>query len=563
MRTKKILEPGKVVNCICELEKCPRCDSDLILCDYVNGKKTVLTLSDIISLSYRGKLCPNPHCDSHNIPLRSSQWSQIAPLHGTYGYDVIAFCGWQRQNHTRTFKEIHQNISGIIPISESQVRYLYNEAYLPLLACNERKHMNKLTAISRQSGLIISLDGLAPEGGEPQLWVIRELLTGLTLRSGWLSEQSQVAFENFLQPVSECKLKITDIMSDKQRGLVPAIKTIFPDARHSLCQVHYLKNAAEPVSSADESMKVVLRKAVRKEVGDLIKPEHVEKPGVMTVTGLIPSPLNDKEQPDDSSSQAQSDKVIQEEITDALLRRVRYLLTLKGRPPFCLAGIEMFELLTKISELLKTLIEHIPDERQVRLQGGLSKALSSVTESYDDLREVADWLEHISEILAPTEKRPRTGDEVREELFSYLDEIKVKSLENAVLANFTDRIYKTTSNYASGLFHTYDVAELPRTNNERESEFRSLNSRLLRTTGQKGASRRIIQRAGAWELCIRPNSLSELSEELSQLDRSEFVKERERVRKHRKRFCLHTRSIKCSGKKLKQLKDQWLKLKAA
>jgi hypothetical protein len=36
--------------------------------------------------------------------------------------------------------------------------------------------------------LIIALDGLAPEGGEPQLWFIRELTSGLTLRSGWLSQ---------------------------------------------------------------------------------------------------------------------------------------------------------------------------------------------------------------------------------------------------------------------------------------------------------------------------------------------------------------------------------------
>ena len=48
--------------------------------------------------------------------------------------------------------------------------------------------------------MILSLDGLAPEGGEPQLWVVRELQTGLTVRSGWLNEQGQHAFENFLRP---------------------------------------------------------------------------------------------------------------------------------------------------------------------------------------------------------------------------------------------------------------------------------------------------------------------------------------------------------------------------
>jgi uncharacterized protein len=52
--------------------------------------------------------------------------------------------------------------------------------------------------------------------------------------------------------------------------------------------------------------------------------------------------------------------------------------------------------------------------------------------------------------------------------------------------------------------HCYDIPGLPRTNNDRESEFRDLNRRLLSTTGQNGLVKRIIQREGAWELIPRP-----------------------------------------------------------
>jgi hypothetical protein len=37
-------------------------------------------------------------------------------------------------------------------------------------------------------------------------------------------------------------------------------------------------------------------------------------------------------------------------------------------------------------------------------------------------------------------------------------------------------------------------------NNDRESEFRDLNRRMLSTTGQKGLTRRRLPREGAWEL---------------------------------------------------------------
>ncbi|MCP4460300.1 MAG: hypothetical protein GY816_20090 [Cytophagales bacterium] len=163
--------------------------------------------------------------------------------------------------------------------------------------------MDQLKDKSQESGLILSLDGLAPESGEPQLWVIRELQTNLTIRSGWLSEQGQSAFENFLQPIADLNLEVSAILSDKQRGLVPAIQTIFPNSRHAFCQSHYLKNIAEPVANADEAMKVELRKTVRREIGDLIRPEYVEQPGVMTVTGLVPSTDNTEHLSKDDTEQ--------------------------------------------------------------------------------------------------------------------------------------------------------------------------------------------------------------------------------------------------------------------
>jgi len=275
--------------CFCELEHCPVCNGLLSNCNYRSGKKTVQKLSGVYDVVYQPKCCFNPDCEGFNQSLRSAEWLQIAPVGGTYGYDVIALIGWQKQEFHRTFKELHEDVRKQVEISESQVRYLYTHQYLPLLACNERTYFNQLYEASEKTGLYLSLDGLAPEGGEPQLWVVRELLTGLTLLSGWMSMQDQRAFENFLNPIAQSGLSVSAVLSDKQRGLLPAIKTVFPSARHALCQSHYLKNIAEPIARADEEMKVQLRKSVRSSIGPMIRSEHVEQPGVLTVTGLFPS----------------------------------------------------------------------------------------------------------------------------------------------------------------------------------------------------------------------------------------------------------------------------------
>ncbi len=125
MKTSKDLNPTKTLHCVSELEHCPVCGALLFLCGHVNGRKMVQTLQDVIKLSYQSKKCPTRNCHYHFNPVRSSEWLQIAPINGTYGYDVIASIGWERQNYKQTFGRILGNLSDKIQISDSQIRYIY------------------------------------------------------------------------------------------------------------------------------------------------------------------------------------------------------------------------------------------------------------------------------------------------------------------------------------------------------------------------------------------------------------------------------------------------------
>ena len=198
----------------------------------------------------------------------------MAPPGLTYGYDVLVHIGWLRQEQHATCAEIKEQLSAQVQISESHVCHLYQYTYLPLLACQERQSWDRLVQSAQQhGGLIIALDGLAPEGGEPQLWFIRELLTGLTLRSGWLSQQDQQTFEAFLAPLSQLDFPVLAVLSDEEQGLVPALASVLPQSRHQFCQAHYSRNLAQPLAEADSTFNVQLRKAVGEEVGELIPQE--------------------------------------------------------------------------------------------------------------------------------------------------------------------------------------------------------------------------------------------------------------------------------------------------
>lgn len=260
--------------------------------------------------------------------------------------------------------------------------------------------------------------------------------------------------------------------------------------------------------------------------------------------------------------EASPDPVAQEQdaILQDLSRRIRYLLTLKGRPPFRLAGIEMFERLSEVKDCLERLIAIHSHPQLVLLLQGLCASLQRVQTHYMLLRQAADWLAQIADILDPAGKPPCSAAQVQETLFAYLQQIETISNQQPGLQLFFKTIRKTTLSYAPGLFHCYDIPGLPRTNNDRESDFRNLNQRQLRSTGQKGLTRRLIQRSGACELLHRPATLLDTILAFNHIAPKDFHEERQRLRQHRNRFRLHARSAKQSCLQLAKLELRWANL---
>jgi hypothetical protein len=151
---------------------------------------------------------------------------------------------------------------------------------------------------------------------------------------------------------------------------------------------------------------------------------------------------------------------------------------------------------------------------------------------------------------------------VQAEWQAYLDQIVEESQATPLLLECGAKIVKVSRSYAPGLFHTYDVRGLPRTNNDRESEFRDVTRRLLSTTGQVGAAKRLLLREGAWKLIPGPASLSETIAAIAQVDAHDLQQEQQRVQAHRQRFRLNTRSPQQSQRQLKQLVKRWKALPA-
>src|SRR2546426_913527 len=80
---------------------------------------------------------------------------------------------------------------------------------------------------------------------------------------------------------------------------------------------------------------------------------------------------------------------------------------------------------------------------------------------------------------------------------SYLAWIKTIQEQKAslgALSTAIDHFVEITQNFASGLFHCYDVADLPRTNNDLEHCFGVARAHERRATGRRGAIPGVVVR---------------------------------------------------------------------
>ena len=86
------------------------------------------------------------------------------------------------------------------------------------------------------------------------------------------------------------------------------------------------------------------------------------------------------------------------------------------------------------------------------------------------------------------------GPAVRARFEALLAEVRTGRAAAGYLAPAADHFLKVTASYASGLFHCYAVAGLPRTDNDLEHVFGSARLHERRTTGRKVASPALVLR---------------------------------------------------------------------
>lgn len=143
----------------------------------------------------------------------------------------------------------------------------------------------------------------------------------------------------------------------------------------------------------------------------------------------------------------------------------------------------------------------------------LTRGLTATAAAWPAIRLAYGWVHQAAHLLGQAEAR---GVELRRRDYrALLAEMSRRRAEVDDLAPAIAHFLKVTQSYWPGLFHCYEVPDLPRTNNDLEHFFGSARYQERRTTGRKFAApstvvRGAVRLVAAVATRLKPFSAAEL-----------------------------------------------------
>jgi hypothetical protein len=197
-------------------------------------------------------------------PEEEGRW---ALPHGEFGLEVIALIGrWRYREHGSVPQMHRMLLERGVSITERSVTNLM-QRYEELVALRMQDRERLSVQLQKQGRVLLAIDGLQPDEGHEVLWVVRDCLSGNLLLARPLLSSTHKDLTTLLSEVKggleQMNMPIKGIISDGQSTIGSAVAEVFPAVPHQLCQFHYLRDALEPLTSADQQARRQLKKYIR------------------------------------------------------------------------------------------------------------------------------------------------------------------------------------------------------------------------------------------------------------------------------------------------------------
>lgn len=561
--------------CQPELKHCPYCGEHLKSTRTLYVNKHVQTLEGPVNVRAYGYYCPNAGCPHPEVRYRAVKEVLRTSLpHGTYGLDVIAFIGWQRDRAYRQFVEIQEllNEEGVA-ISERHVGRLYRQ-YLALLAgMNEELAAQLKETEQSYGGVIWGLDGLQPDQDGTQLYVLYEVLSGTPVGAAWLDKRDAEHLQGWLEPYGALGLHVLATLSDGEDAEVAAMQAVWSEAPHQICQMHALGNMAAPIRAADERLKKVLADHLgplppvpgdadtaqagpaARTLDVVITPtdgeggSEADTAPTETASDVSETERSGEGEPDPpagDASRAEGVPAVRMRELELLFRKAfQDALHRPSRKPSTFGGLAGYDQLQSLVCALQFQLPAGGASYLHMLLAQAQRALEETAELAAEVRQASDCLQQVTDLLAvplatpsadsaprsrdhPAAAEPPTpGERVRQALLDQLADWAEAPHLGPVSQAFVTNTQRLLDKWGADLFHCYDVPGLPPSNTDLEALFGRLRRGQRRVSGRKQTSE--LRRTGHFQVLLRAPSFKALWQALCEVPVAAYRAARQRL----------------------------------
>lgn len=257
-------------------ELCPDCGR--VLGVYQVDGRRVQGLDSWFWMKRRDKRC-HPDCPGSRPIFYAPRDLRVVLPKRIYGLEVTLHVGERHLLDGFALARITRdlNLRGL-PIDQRHTGRVFRD-FLALTQLARGDEAALRTRLRAQGGIVLMCDGVQFDDRSPVLYLVWDAISGQPLfgeRKAYRGEDDLVPL---LERVRAMEVPVVGVVTDKEKGLVPAVTHVFPQVPYQYCQTHFLKNCSKPLADDLTALQASVRRradAVR-EIGKFVASSEPSK----------------------------------------------------------------------------------------------------------------------------------------------------------------------------------------------------------------------------------------------------------------------------------------------
>ncbi len=257
---------------------CPDCQRTLPI--YQVDSRRVQGLDYAFWLKRRDKRCRHDCPGERPLFLAPRDLRVVLPGR-IYGLDVTLHVGERHLREGVALAKITRGLNAQgLPLDQRHTGRVFRD-FMALTTMARGDDEALCRRLRGQGGIVLMCDGVQFDDRSPVLYLVWDAISGQPLFGERKPYRGKEDLVPLLERVRTMKVPVIGAVTDKEKGLVPAVEQVFPEVPYQLCHTHFLKNCALPLKQDTSALSASVRRraeAVRKVGKRLSSSSATEKP---------------------------------------------------------------------------------------------------------------------------------------------------------------------------------------------------------------------------------------------------------------------------------------------